>query len=103
MNKKIVRADIAADLYKMYGDQIGKEESARIVDRVILKIKNELTDGNTIELRGFGSFVLKKRTGRIGVKNPRTGETINVLPHYAVVFKPGAELKKTMREIRKDL
>lgn len=103
MNKKIVRADIAADLYEMCGERIGKEEAARIVNRVFLKMKNELTEGNTIELRGFGSFVAKKRAGRSGARNPKTGECVEVLPHYVAVFKPGVELKKAMREIKADV
>ena len=51
MNKKIVRADLAEDLYNSYSDKFGREEAARIIDHIILKMKNEVADGNTIELR----------------------------------------------------
>lgn len=103
MKRKICRADIAADLYEMCGERIGKEEAARIIDCVILKMKKELAEGNSIELRGFGSFCARKRAGKTGARNPKTGETLNVPPHYVAVFKPGSELKKAMREIKEEL
>ena len=61
MNKKIVRADLAEDLYNSYSDKFGREEAARIIDHIILKMKNEVADGNTIELRGFGTLYAKKK------------------------------------------
>lgn len=103
MNKKIVRADIAAYLFDTFSERIGKEDSLRIVDCVINKMKNELMAGNTIELRGFGSFLTKKRAGRHNARNPKTGELLEVQPHYAVTFKPGSELKKAIREIKIDV
>ena len=102
MNKKIVRADIAAYLFDMLNGRIGKEDTLRIVDCVINAMKNELMTGNSIELRGFGSFHPKKRDGR-RARNPKTGERLEVPPHYAITFKPGAELKKAMREIKTDV
>jgi integration host factor subunit beta len=46
-----------------------------------------------VELRGFGSFKVKQRDGRIG-KNPKTGEVVDVPPKKVPVFKAGKELKK---------
>ena len=40
MSKKIVRADLAEDLYNSYSDKFGREEAARIIDHIILKMKN---------------------------------------------------------------
>ena len=56
MNKKICRVDLAEDLYNSYSEKLGREEAARIIDHIILKLKNEVANGNTIELRGFGTF-----------------------------------------------
>lgn len=103
MDKKIVRADLAEDLHSAYGGRIRREDAARIVDHIFLKMKSEIADGNAIEIRGFGTFYAKKRNGRKNVRNPKTGETKDVPPHYAAVFKPGMELKKTMREIKANL
>lgn len=96
MNKKIVRADLADDLYNSYSDKIGREEAARIIDHIILKMKSEVADGNTIELRGFGTLYAKKRNGRKNARNPKTGETKNIPPHYVAAFKAGRELKNDL-------
>ncbi|MBR2504977.1 MAG: HU family DNA-binding protein [Candidatus Gastranaerophilaceae bacterium] len=96
MNKKIVRADLAEDLYNSYSDKFGREEAARIIDHIILKMKNEVADGNTIELRGFGTLYAKKRNGRKNARNPKTGETKNIPPHYVAAFKAGRELKNAL-------
>lgn len=96
MNKKIVRADLADDLYNSYSDKFGHEEAARIIDHIILKMKNEVAAGNTIELRGFGTLYAKKRNGRKNARNPKTGETKNIPPHYVAALKAGRELKNAL-------
>jgi len=96
MNKKIVRADLAEDLYNSYSDKFGREEAAQVVDHIILKMKSELMNGNTIELRGFGTLYTKKRNGRKDARNPRTGETKDIPPHYVAAFRAGRELKKSL-------
>ena len=93
MNKKIVRADLAEDLYNSYSDKFGREEAARIIDHIILKMKSEVADGNTIELRGFGTLYAKKRNGRKNARNPKTGETITIAASKSPKFKAGKSLK----------
>lgn len=94
--KKIVRADLAEDLYNSYNSKFGREEAARIIDHIILKMKSEIADGNTIELRGFGTLYAKKRNGRKNARNPKTGEIKNIPPHYVAAFKAGQELKQSL-------
>lgn len=94
--KKIVRADLAEDLYNSYNGKFGREEAARIIDHIILKMKSEIADGNTIELRGFGTLYAKKRNGRKNARNPKTGEIKNIPPHYVAAFKAGQELKQSL-------
>jgi len=49
--------------------------------------------GEKIELRGFGSFRLRKREPRKG-RNPKTGDKVDVPPKKVPYFKPGKELKE---------
>ena len=102
MNEKIVKADIAETLHEIHGGKIGKEKAARIIERIFGKIKTELTKGNTIELRGFGTFMPKKRSGRKDARNPKTGKIVSTPPHHVAVFKPGQDLKAAMKEIKID-
>ncbi|RTZ80556.1 MAG: integration host factor subunit beta, partial [SAR324 cluster bacterium] len=50
------------------------------------RIKAALSAGDKVEIRGFGSFTLKKYKGYIG-RNPKTGETVEVKPKQLPVFR----------------
>ncbi len=52
--------------------------------------------GEEIEVRGFGSFRLRRRRARIG-RNPRTGEEVQVPAKRVCYFKPGKELRSLER------
>ena len=53
--------------------------------------------GKRIEIRGFGSFVVKHYDSYHG-RNPRTGESIQVKPKRLPFFKVGKELKERVDE-----
>lgn len=61
-----------------------------IVDTILDAIREEVAAGRTVALRGFGTFSLRKRAGRIG-RNPRTGEAIEIAASEGMVFKPGKQ------------
>lgn len=71
--------------------------SIRNVDRVVSimfdEIINTLKDGGRVELRGFGTFSVRKREATVG-RNPRTGETVNIAEKNVPFFKPGKQLKE---------
>ena len=52
-----------------------------------------LAAGGRIEVRGFGSFTLRFRRGRVG-RNPRTGAPVALRPKYVPYFKPGKALRE---------
>ncbi|OUR85989.1 integration host factor subunit beta [Marinomonas sp. 42_23_T18] len=52
-----------------------------------------LADGERIEIRGFGSFSLHYRAPRVG-RNPKTGESVELVAKYVPHFKPGKELRE---------
>lgn len=56
-------------------------------------IKEALKQGDRVEIRGFGSFNLKKYEAYTG-RNPKTGKSVEVKPKKLPVFKPGRELKR---------
>ena len=69
-----------------------KKHSEVIVDTVFQSIVDALHRGEKIELRGFGSFRLRRRESRKG-RNPKTGDKVDVPPKQVPYFKPGKELK----------
>ena len=62
------------------------EEVKLVVDSLFEEILKILSEDLRIEIRGFGTFKVKRRKARIG-RNPRTGETVLISAHKAPVFK----------------
>ena len=67
------------------------DDSERVVDVFFKEISNALIEGNRVELRGFGTFKVKKQKPRIG-RNPRNGETIDIEEKITPIFKIGKKL-----------
>ncbi len=80
-----------------------KVETEAVVDGFIQTVIDTMKQGKNIEIRGFGSFKVKKRKGRVA-RNPRTGEQVMVDEHFVPIFKVSKELKHLVDEnLKKDL
>jgi integration host factor subunit beta len=64
----------------------------KIVGTIFGEIAKALSEGDRVELRGFGAFSVKSRPARTG-RNPRTGETVSVAAKHVPFFKTGKELR----------
>ena len=84
-------------------EQIAKEEgitvknSASVVDVVFESMAESLRRGERVEIRGFGSFKVKKYKNYQG-RNPKTGEIIQVKQKKLPYFKVGKEMKERVDE-----
>jgi DNA-binding protein HU-beta len=85
----LIKQDIVHHVIERTGLPRTKAEAA--VDTVFEGLKQALTAGERIELRGFGVFSVRARKTGIG-RNPRTGTEVSITPGKAVRFKPGKEL-----------
>jgi nucleoid DNA-binding protein len=74
---------------------LGKADVEVAVDSVLELIAETLRSNQRVDLRGFGSFVVKDRKERQG-RNPRTGETITIAARRNASFKPGKELTEKL-------
>ena len=63
------------------------------VNSIVDYMSTTLASGERIEIRGFGSFSLRHFPTRQG-RNPKTGETVQLLPRSMVHFKPGLEMRE---------
>ena len=70
-----------------------KKRAEVIVEAVFGSIAEALRRDEKVELRGFGSFRLRRREPRRG-RNPRTGDRVDVASKHVAYFKPGKELKE---------
>jgi integration host factor subunit beta len=64
-----------------------------VVDHIFESMIEALKRGEGIEIRGFGSFTIRKYDAYEG-RNPRTGETVHVKPKRLAFFKVGKELRE---------
>jgi nucleoid DNA-binding protein len=75
--------------------ELKKSEVEVAVDSVLAMIAEALQGNERVDLRGFGSFVVKERKERQG-HNPRTGETITIAAKRSASFKPSKELTEKL-------
>jgi integration host factor subunit beta len=68
-------------------------KSEEIVNLVFDTMSQALIDGDRIEIRGFGSFMVKEYKGYTG-RNPKTGEKITVEAKRLPFFKTGKDLRE---------
>jgi len=65
------------------------------VNNLIDFLSNSLSDENRIEIRGFGTFSVRKRDKRIA-RNPKTGKAISVQKKHHPYFRASKSLKETL-------
>ncbi len=68
-------------------------ETNSIIKTIVSAMTEALVHGENIEIRGFGSFMVKEYESYCG-RNPKTGEKIEVPPKKLPFFKVGKELKE---------
>lgn len=64
-----------------------------LVNTVFDSIEDALRTGDKVEIRGFGSFTIRERTGR-EARNPKSGEVVSIPAKKTPFFKTGKELKE---------
>jgi DNA-binding protein HU-beta len=70
-----------------------KVETEAVVDGFLLTIMNALKNGDSVELRGFGSFKIRRRAPRLA-RNPRSGERVRVPEQNVPVFVVARGLRR---------
>lgn len=68
-------------------------DASPITNTILDTMVDALAAGESIEIRGFGSFVVKEYESYVG-RNPKTGESIQVPPKRLPFFKVGKELRE---------
>ena len=71
---------------------MSKKDSEAAVTAALEAITAALSDGDKVQLVGFGSFEVKKREARVG-RNPKTKEEIQIPASKVPAFKAGKALK----------
>ena len=69
------------------------KDADSITNIILESMSKTLEEGSSIEIRGFGSFVVRDYGSYHG-RNPKTGEKIKVTPKKLPFFKVGKELRE---------
>jgi nucleoid DNA-binding protein len=87
----VIKEDIIAAVAGAAG--VGRQKAAQAVETIIDTLRQALTRGERIELRGFGVFLVKRRKCGIGRNPKRSTEEVQIPPGFTIRFKPGKELR----------
>ena len=97
----MTKADLVEQVAEAIGPGITKKDCALVVDGFLNAVKGALSEGENIEIRGFGTFKVRRRKTRMA-RNPRTGEAVRVPSRAVPVFKPSKHLRSRVARISVD-
>jgi len=87
----MTKADIISKISKQ--TRHDKEEVSTVLESFLDVVKNSMTEGNDIFMRGFGTFLNKKKAKKIG-RIVLANTPIVIPEHYVPRFKPCAKFKQ---------
>jgi len=96
-----------ADLVTRVADSTGvsKVDVLVTVEALFKEIRESLTDGENVYVRGFGSFIVKKRAAKVG-RNIKANKSVDIPEHYIPAFRPAKtfveKVKKEVKAPKKD-
>jgi DNA-binding protein HU-beta len=97
----MTKADIINDIAEKTG--IEKVAVQASVEAFMRTVRNSMVSGENVYLRGFGSFIVKKRAEKTG-RNISRGTSIIIPAHYIPAFKPAKTFaEKVKRAVKKEV
>ena len=89
----MTKADLVEQVADAIGPGVTKRDCGLVIDAFLGAVKEALARGDGIEIRGFGTFKVRHRKGRMA-RNPRTGEPVEVPPRTVPVFQPSRHFRR---------
>ncbi|HLR41916.1 MAG TPA: HU family DNA-binding protein [Pseudogracilibacillus sp.] len=77
--------------------ELSKKDAGKAVDAVFDSIMDSLSEGEKVQIIGFGNFEVRDRSARKG-RNPQTGEEIEIPASKVPAFKAGKALKDAVKK-----
>ena len=90
-----------SDLINNISDKTGipKVDVLVTVETLIKEIKGNISKGENIYIRGFGSFITKKRAAKIG-RNIKKNVAVHIPEHFIPAFKPSKEFVNEVKQMQ---
>jgi DNA-binding protein HU-beta len=91
-----------SDLINNISDKTGipKVDVLVTIETMLKEIKENISKGENIYIRGFGSFITKKRAAKIG-RNIKKNVAVQIPEHYIPAFKPSKEFVNEVKQMHK--
>jgi integration host factor subunit alpha len=91
----LTRADLAETINRKMG--FSRAESLALVEQILARMCDGLSDGENVKISGFGSFILRDKRERVG-RNPKTGVEVPITPRRVLTFRASQKLKARIAE-----
>ena len=91
----MTKSDIIKEVSQ--GTGLTKVEIEAVLEGIILSISDSLKRGERVDIRGFGSFIIKQRAAR-NARNPATREIVKLRERFIPVFKVSKILKEVVNK-----
>jgi DNA-binding protein HU-beta len=93
-----------ADIVTSIADKTGipKVDILVALEAFFKEVKTSLVEGEPVYVRGFGSFILKKRAAKIG-RNIKKNVAVEIPEHFIPAFKPAKEFVISVKESAHEL
>jgi integration host factor subunit alpha len=86
----LTRADLAEAINRRLG--FSRAESLGMVESILHHMCESLAQGDNVKISGFGTFLLRDKTERVG-RNPKTGVEVPITPRRVLTFRASQMLK----------
>jgi integration host factor subunit beta len=86
------------DRISVQNPHLYRRDCERIVNVILGEIVAAMEHGDRVELRGFGSFTVRKRSARDG-RNPRNGALVAIIEKKLPHFKSGKEMRVRLNQL----
>ncbi len=94
------KADVVNSIAEKTG--IPKVDILVALEAFFKEVKTSLIEGEPVYVRGFGSFILKKRAAKIG-RNIKKNIAVEIPEHYIPAFKPAKEFVQAVKNSTHDM
>ena len=94
-NDTLTRAELAETINEQVG--LSRADAARMVESLLNHISDALYEGENVKISGFGTFVLRDKSGRVG-RNPKTGIEVPIAPRRVLTFRPSQTLRRKVAD-----
>ncbi len=91
----MTKADLADKVYEKVG--LSRKEAVEMIETLFSSMKSILSEGESIKITGFGTFLVRKKSSRRG-RNPKTGEEMEITARKVITFKPSLEFKAVVQK-----